>query len=41
MSKTSGPFKFATLGLLALCALPSVVQAHYIWIERNAKDARL
>ncbi len=38
MFKTHIPFKFATLGLMALCALPSMVQAHYIWIERGAKD---
>lgn len=41
MFKTHIPFKFITLGLVALCALPSVVQAHYIWIERSGKEARL
>jgi hypothetical protein len=39
--KSSRPFTLAALGLAALCALPSVVHAHYIWIERGAKDARL
>jgi len=38
---SSRPFTLGALGLAALCALPSVVHAHYIWIERGAKDARL
>ncbi len=33
--------KLAALSLAALCALPSVAQAHYIWIERSANTARL
>lgn len=39
--KTARPFTFAALGLAALCILPSVAQAHYIWIERSANTARL
>lgn len=41
MLKKRIPSTFAALSLVALCVLPSVVRAHYIWIERNAKDARL
>jgi len=33
--------KSAALGLAVLCALPLVANAHYIWIERSAKDARI
>lgn len=41
MLRNFSPFKLAALSLAALCALPSVAQAHYIWIERNANTARL
>ncbi len=41
MIKTRIPHMFAALSLVVSCVLPSLAQAHYIWIERNAKDARL
>lgn len=39
--KTPRPFAFAALALAALCTLPTMAQAHYIWIERSANNARL
>ena len=41
MLRIPTPFKRAALILAALCALPTVAQAHYIWIERGANTARL
>ena len=41
MLKALASSTLAALSVAALCALPSVAQAHYIWIERSANTARI